>query len=727
MRSTSKQIGWSVLIGAFSLAGCQERPATQLFIGLATDLDAPKPLQLITMKIERAVGTSGEYLPIDNGDLSIKWPINGLPDGRYELPGSLVAFADPKDEPKIRVTVEATAAEASEGRFIRRQAVLRLVREKTLFLRMGITRVCYDNADCPDTKTCIEGRCRSPEVEATELPAYQPERKLDLSFECNSGTQFRNTTSKENLVSPTARCPSPDQICLEGTCYGKAVFGQGVSSPQRLQVEAQVTDAAGMPIDGAELRLEDGPVSLVRKLRSPASIQPADPGGTLAIAGGAPGRYAAETETSPLTTELRLTATAPGFVPEVVSIPFKPGVARYLVPVVLFPLVEQTLPAGQARSFTLEIGGRTTTLQLPSSDKEIRLRYGVVDGRFVPGQAIPAETGGLLQSVAALYLENLGQAGFPPGTEVSLGAASTAPVVGTEGEVGAYLLDLQGQWKKRSEAGASSNGRLLPSSGGFWTIANRTAKPACVRGKIVRPDGTPCPGARVRLWGPQGVSSFDSTGTDGAFCGGAAQQDAAILAVGGTTRIIYVPATPRVGAQCAQPESCTAIDPVVVDGPEGCDHPPADVAGKAAAGETCTRTSECAGLASCYEGFCVSESYLRVSMAWGVRSDFDLHLTLPGGRAINQQSREIEGVGRLDVEQCTKQCLGDRHLESVVLSAKAPDGQYLAWGENFGGAAGSTAQLEVFVAGQKLTSRMVTVPPTQDGKSEIVTFTVPPH
>src|SRR5882757_1098530 len=127
-----------LLLSSVVWLGCQARPATQVFIGLATDLDAPTPLQLVTMRIERAVGTAGDYLPIDNGDLSLRWPINGLPDGRYELPGSLVAFADPVDETKIKVTVEATAADSGEGRFIRRQTVLRLVREKTLFLRMGI-------------------------------------------------------------------------------------------------------------------------------------------------------------------------------------------------------------------------------------------------------------------------------------------------------------------------------------------------------------------------------------------------------------------------------------------------------------------------------------------------------------------------------------------------------------------------------------------------------------
>jgi hypothetical protein len=38
-----------LLSSAVWLGACQTRPATQVFIGLATDLDAPMPLQLVTM------------------------------------------------------------------------------------------------------------------------------------------------------------------------------------------------------------------------------------------------------------------------------------------------------------------------------------------------------------------------------------------------------------------------------------------------------------------------------------------------------------------------------------------------------------------------------------------------------------------------------------------------------------------------------------------------------
>ena len=120
-----------------------------------------------------AVTSQNDYVPIDSGDLTTKWLVNGLPDGRYELPGSVVAFSDPADDPKIRVTVfaERPGPDGKAQQFVRRRAVMRLIKEKTVFLRLGLTLKCVDSADCLDSETCIEGRCRSPEVDSSQPAA----------------------------------------------------------------------------------------------------------------------------------------------------------------------------------------------------------------------------------------------------------------------------------------------------------------------------------------------------------------------------------------------------------------------------------------------------------------------------------------------------------------------------------------------------------------------------
>jgi hypothetical protein len=115
-------------------------------------------------------------------------------------------------------------------------------------------------------------------------------------------------------------------------------------------------------------------------------------------------------------------------------------------------------------------------------------------------------------------------------------------------------------------------------------------------------------------------------------------------------------------------------------------------------------------------------------MTWAARSDFDLHVKLPGGRGtLSEGMREITGAGRLDIEQCAKQCVGEQHIENIVLQAgpAMAAGEYQAWVKNFGGAAGGTAEIEIFVAGVSRVKQTVTVPAVQDGISQVVTFTLP--
>ena len=718
-------LGWAMV-----LAGCKDRPATQVVISVATDLKAPVPLQKIGMKIERFDQELNDYVDITAG-LTADWLIDEPPAG-FELPGSVVSYSGKGAEPRMRVTV--TAFNPSNQRMLRRQSIFTLVKEKTLFMRMGVVDKCFQDADCPEAKTCIEGRCK--DIVFKRLPLYEPEKRPEFSVQCQSGTSFINTRTGMPLPleRPDQSCPD-EGVCIEGACYPRDVFGGPLPVSQALTVHVTVTDPNGMVISPVTVRPEDGPVSLVRKLRDGGFPDVA--AGTLPTMTGA-GPHQIPMRADPLTTELRLTVSAPGFAPQVVTVPYKGGVTRYNVPVILFPLLEQTLVPGQVPTLPpLSGGGRTATVKLPAATAMGKVRYALMDGRYLPGQAIASGTGGLLQSVAVLYLENSGQSAFPVGSEVVLGPSSTPAVFGAEGGAWAYVLDLQGQWKRPELNAFQENAlspKLSPKEGGFWTIANHTPQPACVRGRLLRPGGIACSGAQVRLLGPEGVSSVDSTGPDGSFCGAAAQREAALLAVGTNVRTIYVPAPGRIAPQCsdivadanrpAQSDACTDLGDILMRD-EDCERPAPLVAGRKQRGEACTGTLECAGLASCFQGYCVGEAYVRVSMSWTVRSDFDLNVKLPDGLIISTASPEVKGIGRLDVEQCAVQCLGERHVESVLLSSAAKPGTYEVWVKNFGvGVTAGDATVDISVAGQH-TTRQVFVPGTEAAQSETVTFTLP--
>jgi hypothetical protein len=716
-RSTTIQTALALLVAA---TACEDREATQVVVSMATDLMAGNPLSRLSMTVERYDDEQQVYIAVDP-DVTKEWEIAAPPLG-FELPGTVVTYSGAEKEPKIRVTL--IAQDPMGDRMLRRQSVFRLVKEKTLYMRMAITAKCFDDADCPMEKTCIEGRCRDPNFE--KLPEYRPATRPELTAECNSGTLFRNTTTGAELQRVADACPG-DQLCIEGACYPGDVFGMPLPASQPLTVNLQISDGNGAPVNGADVRVEDGPVSLVRRLRR-ANVSAPPPAMNVTMTGQ--GLYQVQTRSDPLTTDIELTVTAANFAPQVVTVPIKPGVGVYQVPAVLSPLGETMLAAGVTQDLMPPGGGRPTTLRVTAASP-MTVRYALLDGRYLPGQALRAGAGGeLLQAAAVLYLENVGVGSFPLNTQVALGNASTPPVFGAEGGAAAYLLDLQGQWKQPGAEGGSfqdtANPRLLPRSGGFWAIANWTPRPACVSGRVLKPGGGACAGARLRLLGPDGVTAADSTGSDGSFCASAAQQEAAILAVGGTTRTIYVPAAPVAGAQCSLTDACAATGDITLDSADDCDRPPVLVSGRRQSGEACTRTLECAGLASCHRGFCVGESFARVSMSWTVSADFDLHVRrVSTGQEVSHRMPEIKGVGGLNVQQCTESCTGTAHLENILLSGTP--GSYEAWVENFNGAAAGEATIEVFVGGKQRETMpaTVSVPGAAMGRSPVVTFTLP--
>ncbi len=477
------------LLAMAGAAACEDRNATQVVISMATDLMAGNPLSRLSMSVERFEDEQRVYIPVDP-DVTKEWDIAAPPIG-FELPGTVVTYSGDEQTPKIRVTV--IAQDPMGDRMLRRQSVFRLVKEKTLYLRMGITAKCFDDADCPAEKTCIEGRCREPDFQ--HLPEYQPAKRPELSAECDSGTLFRNTTTGAELQRLAAACPG-DQICIESACYPGDVFGMPLPASQPLTVMLQVSDGNGAPVSGADIRVEDGPVSLVRRLRRAGLMAPPPPSGVMVMMTG-PGLYQVQGRSDPLTTDIDLTVTAAGFAPQVVTVPFKPGVTQYQVPAVLSPLGEAMLVPGETQDLFPPGGGRPATLRVTALNAPVHVRFALLDGRYLPGQAIRAGAGGeLLQAAAALYLENVGAGSFPANTHVALGNASTPPVFGAEGGASAYLLDLQGQWKQPGADGGSfqdtSDPRLLPRSGGFWAIANWTPRPACVRGRVLKPGGGAC-------------------------------------------------------------------------------------------------------------------------------------------------------------------------------------------------------------------------------------------
>ena len=374
-----------------------------------------------------------------------------------------------------------------------------------------------------------------------------------------------------------------------------------------------------------------------------------------------PGLYQVQGRSDPLTTDIDLTVTAAGFAPQVVTVPFKPGVTRV-------PGAGGAVAAGRGdvdarRDPRPDAAGRGAPRHAagdrPGDARDVR--FALLDGRYLPGQAIRAGAGGeLLQAAAVLYLENVGAGSFPANTQVALGNASTPPVFGAEGG----RVGLPAGPAGAVEA-ARSRRRQLPG--------HRRPAPVPAQRRVLghrQLDAPPrlrarprAKAGRRRLRRAPACACWDPTASPPPTR--PAPTAASAPAPPSRRPPSWRWAAPPAPSTCpprrspapsaALTDACTAIGDVTLDSADDCDRPPVLVSGRRQPGESCTRTLECAGLASCHKGFCVGESFARVSMTWTANSDFDLHVRRSTGQELSRDRPEagIKGVGRLDVQQCT--------------------------------------------------------------------------
>jgi hypothetical protein len=141
--------------------------------------------------------------------------------------------------------------------------------------------------------------------------------------------------------------------------------------------------------------------------------------------------------------------------------------------------------------------------------------------------------------------------------------------------------------------------------------------------------------------------------------------------------------------------------------------------GTAQPGDPCGTTTECIPGSVCFNRFCVGAGMLRVSLAFSVDSDFDLHVVTPSGAEIRYSDRTADG-GTLDVDQCISTCGTDPHAENVVFDGSALAGQYEVWVVNF--SARAAGDFSIQVAGDASQTFTGSLPAEDMAESEHFTF-----
>ena len=201
MKARGLVLGLAVLT---AIAGCGEKKRTEVILGLATDLNAPAPLSAVNLKVL--------HLP-DLGVLQDQdLPISGKTGELYDLPGSFAVYS--ANGTADRVRIELTGKNGNNS-LVTRTAVLTLVPEKTLFVRLGVVSACQTVTDCAVGSTCVDGRCVSEEIDSSRLPEYKPGAEKEIA--CAGGTTYIDTSTKLALTVTGSACPTGG-TCQEGFC-----------------------------------------------------------------------------------------------------------------------------------------------------------------------------------------------------------------------------------------------------------------------------------------------------------------------------------------------------------------------------------------------------------------------------------------------------------------------------------------------------------------------------
>jgi hypothetical protein len=184
------------------LVGCRDR--TEVVIGVATDLRARGQIDTVVFQAAR------------NGTALVQqhWDLSDVPAGRYELPGSFGLYSPDGSQPTVELTLKGYRG---KDLVVERDAILSLVSDQTLFMRMSLVSSCdaLDGPTCASNQSCIEGVCRPLRVETGRLPRFSPE--LVTSVSCNSGTHFIVSSSGLDMQQLPKGC-QPGETCQEGTC-----------------------------------------------------------------------------------------------------------------------------------------------------------------------------------------------------------------------------------------------------------------------------------------------------------------------------------------------------------------------------------------------------------------------------------------------------------------------------------------------------------------------------
>ncbi len=286
--------------------------------------------------------------------------------------------------------------------------------------------------------------------------------------------------------------------------------------------------------------------------------------------------------------------------PYLAAVKIKEDVSKYQLEIEMVSLEQMDITNGQQMQANLTVQGQPVTISFDGvSGDDLKFRYGIVDAANAPGlmREVGAEPGNALQSGGMLYVDVVDGAGVkvpvPPGMQIQFGGFGAPDIPDADPPKGFRLND-RGNWNDKGDMdGMNGGGDVGVDEFGWWN-ADRNFRTACVKGKVLAGEGA-CKGGRLKASGPDGISSHDSSGKDGAFCVMGAQTWESTLTVGSKTQTIQMPANAGncdsldtckdIGTISADADDCAEVEEVEEDEPDEPDEP--DGEGYAGPGSFC--------------------------------------------------------------------------------------------------------------------------------------------
>jgi hypothetical protein len=229
-------IGLGLGLG-LGLGGCQN--SSQIVIGVLTNMSVKGQLDEVSMIVTRNGGVAV---------LSEDWDISNEATLNFVLPGSFTVFSPEGGTPVVEIVV--TGLQNSQEK-VTRIADVELLSQDQVFFRMALVDICGATGPgattCPDGQSCVEGLCRSTQVDNRSLRPFAKDRVA--AVECDSGVGYIKTGTCSSgtceVIAPNARSCPGTEWCGEGTCYDR-----DPASPRELVFGASCNASLG---DGCTL------------------------------------------------------------------------------------------------------------------------------------------------------------------------------------------------------------------------------------------------------------------------------------------------------------------------------------------------------------------------------------------------------------------------------------------------------------------------------------------